>query len=144
MSALSFERYADLMLEDETDTWQSRENLYRYMSEVFFAKAENMCYVLEDEGKYLSSLRIEHFEDGYLVHALQTMKLERGKGYASALFEEMKKDIVLEEDKHIYSHILKNNKPSIVLHRQMGFQRLLDYAKLLDGSVSWNYFTMVI
>ena len=46
-------------------------------------------------------------------------------------------------DARIYSHVEKNNLPSIALHEKCGFVRHLDYGRMLDGSVLHKYWTFL-
>ncbi len=92
------------------------------------------------DGAYVSVLRLEPYVDGYLLTGLETAPAARGKGYATMLMRAML-DIFPER---IYSHVQMKNTASLALHQNVGFKILYDYAHLLDGTVSRNYYTLVV
>lgn len=121
----------------------------RYGEEAFRAAIVDF---LRDEGTFLavwdqdgatrSCLRMEIYEDGLLLTCLETAPERRGEGNA----KELVKQVLAWLDKHkpcvVYSHVMKTNKASLRVHQKNGFERVADFARLLDGTVTNQYFTL--
>ena len=80
---------------------------------------------------YFSALRLEPYEDGLLLEALETAPAHRRKGYAEKLIRAVQAEFLQK----IYSHVSKKNTASLAVHQKCGFRQVLDYAKYIDGSV---------
>ena len=107
------------------------ENLYHYLQECFFRIPGAVYAVWEEGGSYVSALRAEPYRDGALINTLETAPDQRGRGFASRLL-----GAVLDTlDGPVYSHVAKDNIPSLKLHQKLGFERIQDNAVYLDGSV---------
>ena len=111
---------------------QAEQDFYQYLREIFFPTEGAVYAVWEESGVYVSALRLEPYRDGLLLSALETAPCYRRQGYAKKLVT-----AVLDQlpDKSIYSHVSKRNAPSLRTHEACGFQRILDHAVYLDGSV---------
>lgn len=135
---LDFEKLCRVY-EYDAYSYAKRNALYDYLREDFFTLKNVFYAVWVVDGEYVSALRMEPYEDGYLLEALQTANPERNKGYAKCLLE-----AVLHSDRvdTVYAHVYKNNRASISVHRACGFQSYLDYAVLIDGAVSANACTL--
>ena len=83
-----------------------------------------------ENGKYVSALRLEPYEDGLLLEALETIPSQRRKRYAQQLI----RAVQAQFPQKIYSHISKKNTASLMVHQKCGFVQILDYAKYIDGS----------
>lgn len=117
---------------------RAEQDFYQYLQEVFF-QAEGACYALwEQDGRYLSALRLEPYEDGLLLEALETRPDCRGRGYAAALLQA----VLEQETRKIYSHVSRNNIASLRTHEKCGFCKILDHAVYIDGSVSLDAVTL--
>ena len=127
MSQLRFSALASLY---EADTLQAEQDLYAYLQEDLFPNG--MCCIWEENGRYVSALRLQAWRDGYLLEGLHTHRDHRGKGYAKALL-----DAVLEATQYdkIYAHISRTNAASVAVHTACGFRKICNYATYLDGSV---------
>ena len=109
----------------------AEENLYRYLQECFFRIPGAVYAVWEEGGSYVSALRAEPYRDGALINALETAPDQRGRGFAFRLL-----GAVLDTlDGPVYSHVAKDNIPSLKLHQKLGFERIQENAVYLDGSV---------
>ena len=97
-----------------------------------FYKNKNVCVIqwIED-GKAVAAMRLEPYQDGSLITCLETHPHYRRKGYAYQLLE----SVLSKYPGIYYSHVDKRNKPSLQLHRKVGFKSFLDYAIHVDGSV---------
>ena len=111
-------------------TLEEGQDFYGFLSEDFFSGG--ICCIWEEKGRYVSALRLQRWLDGWLLEGLQTHRDHRGKGYAKQLIAESLEALKIEK---VYSHIRRDNTPSIAAHTSCGFQRILDYATYLDGSV---------
>ena len=117
---------------------RAEETFYQYLQEGFFAVPGAVYALWVENGVYVSALRLEPFEDGLLLEALETAPIHRRKGYAQKLI------LAVQEQfpQKIYSHVRKKNAPSLAIHEKCGFRRVLDYAKYIDGSVDRNAVTL--
>lgn len=109
---------------------------------VSIRKHNGALFLWEHDGIFVSTLRCEPYTDGYLIYGLETMPDYRRQGFATKLVEATI-SYLAQRGKSIYSHIHKRNKSSLALHKKLGFVEQLDYAKLIDGTVSQNYITAV-
>lgn len=124
------ERYAKL--DRNAAILQVEQDFYIFLEEVFFSVDDAAYYVLSENGKYLSALRLEPYEDGFLLEALETRPGFRRKGYAKKLVS-----FALDQvKKPVYSHVLKDNVPSLSAHFSCGFKKIMDSARYIDGTVS--------
>ena len=113
-----------------------------YLREDFFCASGAFYAVWEECGRYMSALRMEPYEDGWLLEALETHPAHRRQGWAEKLV-----NAVLEgfaPGSVIYSHVAKRNTASLSTHKKCGFQIALDYAKYVDGTVTQYACTMKI
>ena len=110
---------------------QAEQAFYQYLQEGFFSVEGAMYAVWIENGEYVSALRLEPYEDGLLLEALETAPGERKKGYAEKLI----RAVQVEFPQKIYSHVSKKNTASLKIHQKCGFCQILDYAKYIDGSV---------
>lgn len=109
------------------------QDFYDYLVRCFFT-ADGAVYAIRTEGeRYVSALRLEPYRDGLLLEALETAPEFRRKGYARDLI-----CAVLAEYSgvKIYAHVSKRNMASLRTHEVCGFQRVLEYAAYIDGSVN--------
>ena len=109
----------------------------------FFRQRESFYGVLCDGDRYLAALRIEPFLDGVIVTGMETDPTMRRKGYATHLLGSVLNIMAREGCYKVYSHVEKRNFPSLCVHERCGFSVVLDYAVLLDGSVSNSYVTLL-
>jgi RimJ/RimL family protein N-acetyltransferase len=110
-----------------------------YLRRDFFSVRGAYYCIWAENGVYLSALRLEPYMDGFLLCALETKLSARRKGHASALL----KAVLDEVDLPVYSHIRKDNRASIAVHRVCGFRLHHEGARFLDGSVSSNSDTYI-
>ena len=102
------------------------EGFLNYLKTDFFVRPNATYYILEEEGNWVSALRISLVENSecrrYYMEALETHPSSRHKGYASRLLVE-----VIATLKHGGSFILcdcvsKHNEPSFKTHLKCGFK----------------------
>lgn len=110
----------------------AEQEFYQYLHQVFF-RTPRSCYLIwEERGSYVSALRLEPYQDGLLVEALETAPVHRRKGYAAQLVTAA---LEMAGDTRIYAHVDKKNIASLRTHEKCGFHRILDHAIYADGSV---------
>ena len=146
--AALMEVYEEGNLENGEELWpelpeglrllNAEQAFHQYLRECFFVTPEAVYCIWQEKGKYVSALRLEPYQDGLLLEALETAPDSRRKGYAAALIK-----AVLETfgEKKIYSHVSKRNAASLRTHESCGFHRIADHAVYADGSVMQNHVT---
>ena len=112
---------------------EAEQDFYQYLRQVFFRTPGARYFVWQEGERYKSALRLEPYRDGWLLAALETAPNDRRKGCGRALVEAV---LALPEYDRIYSHIHRENIPSIRLHESCGFRKILDYGVYIDGSVN--------
>ena len=120
-------------------TARAEDDFYDYLCDDFFLVKDSSYWIWDEEGNYRSALRLEPYEDGYLLEALETDPDCRRKGYARKLILSVCNAL---PDTKIYSHVHKRNIASLETHRSCGFQICKDFARYVNGTVSQNAFTM--
>ncbi len=113
-----------------------------YLRDDFFGVRGAFYGVWDEENRYCSALRMEPYQDGLLLEALETAPGQRRRGYARRLLNQVL--LSLPKGTQVYSHVDKANKASLAVHSACGFSRMLDHAKLLDGTVTNRFFTLFI
>ena len=107
----------------------------------FFKEPSAYYAILQSEGDYVAALRVEPYRDGVIIAGLETAPTHRRMGYAkkllSAVVQQMPSGVM------IYSHVDKKNQPSISVHAACEFERKLEHAVFLDGSVSTKFCTFI-
>lgn len=116
----------------------AEQAFYQYLREGFFAIPGAVYAIWEEDGRYVSALRLEPYEDGLLLEALETAPAHRRQGYATRLIQEVQRTL----PNKIYSHVRKSNVASLAIHEKCGFCRVLEYARYIDGSVARNAVTL--
>ena len=117
---------------------RAEQAFYQYLAEGFFPVSGAVYAIWVENGTYVSALRLEPYEDGLLLEALETAPQYRRRGYGEKLIR-----AVLDAfSQKIYSHVSKKNIPSLDIHKKCGFVQVLDYAKYIDGSVARNAVTL--
>ena len=118
---------------------RAEQAFYQYLAEGFFSVPGAVYAIWQEQGVYISALRLEPYEDGLLLEALETAPDQRRQGYAERLIRAVQGEF----PQKIYSHVSKKNLPSLAVHKKCGFRQVLDYAKYIDGSVARNAVTLV-
>lgn len=117
---------------------RAEASFYAYLTESFFKTPGAVYAMWTEQGQYVCALRLEPYQDGHLLEALETKPDHRNRGCAAALMK-----AVLERwPGKIYSHVSKGNMASLAVHEKCGFQKILDHAVYIDGSVARNPWTL--
>lgn len=122
---------------------RAQEDMYEYLRCSFFDTPGAFCALWAPQGKYVSALRVEPYRDGVVLAALETAPEVRGRGCAKALVAHVLQYLSGTGIKKVYSHIDRSNAASLAVHESCGFQKILDHAVYLDGSVSQRAFTFL-
>ena len=147
LSDLSFGKlmavYREGNLENGQENWPeepearqialAEQDFYQYLSEIFFRTSGAAYLIWEDQGKYISALRLEPYRDGLLLEALETLPEKRRNGYAAKL---VLAALEYAGRQNVYSHVSRKNVPSLRTHEKCGFQKILNHAVYADGSVN--------
>lgn len=118
---------------------QAEQDFYAYLTEFFFPTSGAFYAIWEEQDDYRSALRMEPYRDGYLLEAVETAPFWRKRGYASRLLSNVLKQV----NAPVYSHVHKENQPSLRLHGKCGFVRIAESADMIDGTVSHACCTLV-
>lgn len=118
----------------------AEQGFYQYLQQVFFRTPGARYLIWDENGHYVSALRLEPYRDGLLLEALETAPRHRQKGYAVKL---MAAALQYAGNVRIYSHVGKKNTASLRTHEKCGFHVISDYAVYADGSVDERCFTLL-
>lgn len=121
---------------------QAEQDAYTYLKDCFFKTPGAEYMIWEQEGFYVAALRLEPYQDGLLLEALETAPNQRQKGYASALIQAVQAHLTARDNVRVYSHVSKRNIPSLKVHKRNGFRIILDHGTDVDGSVTQNEYTL--
>lgn len=120
---------------------QAEQTFYQYLHDDFFTVDGAFYALWQEDGAYISALRLEPYRDGLLLEALETAPAHRRRGYAAKLILAVLAHIGRGK---IYSHVSKRNLASLRVHEKCGFSRILEYAVYIDGSVNQNACTLCV
>lgn len=120
----------------------AEQDFYQFLLD-FFTEQKAKYFVWIVDGYYVSALRVQIYKDGYILTALETMPCMRGKGYATCLLKAVIAYLSLNNCHKLYSHVSKNNEPSLAVHSSCGFQVVIDSAEYIDGSVHNDSYTLL-
>ena len=129
---------------DRGELFSSLQDFYTYWLQDFFSVEGTACAVWEEEAEYVSVLRLEPYRDGFLVTGLETRPERRQQGMADKLISAVLQRLKVDGHWKLYSHVHRNNLPSLRLHKTHGFFLYSDHAVFLDGSISRNYDTYML
>lgn len=117
------------------------QSYYENLS-AFFQEDGGKLFLWEEEGDLVSACCVESEQGSCVLHDLETKPNVRRKGNGRKLLTATIAYLAdLGFDK-IVVHIKKSNWPSLALHTGLGFVKVRDSARLLDGTVSSAYITM--
>lgn len=116
-------------------------DFYHYLKYVFFPASEAYYAIWEEQGQWVSALRMEPYTDGMLLTGLETHPDHRTKGFAGMLIQHTLEQ--LPPGTKVYSHIDKANLASLKTHSRFGFVKLLTFAAYIDGRVDDRSVTML-
>ena len=112
------------------------QDFYQYLNQVFFSTKGAFYAVWEENNIYLSALRMEPYQDGMLLEALETHPEYRKLGCARKLIDAVLASLKQNGALTVYAHIHKKNHASLRTHLSCGFKRVMEHAVYIDGSVN--------
>ena len=127
--------------QESIDRIGSQQPIYDDLYDFFQCRGAFLA-VWENEGNYLCCVRGELSGDGILLSCLETAPEKRRRGYATLMLRSLILELRGNFSGAIYVHVANKNKASFALHSKLGFQPCLDYARLVDGTISRSYCTM--
>ena len=114
----------------------AEDRFYEELQCGFFSIPHAMYCLWMVEGECVSALRLEPWQDGWLLAALETAPDRRKQGHAQALLRAVQGYLSAQGAVKLDSHIHFRNKASIHVHEACGFRKITDTAKLLDGTIT--------
>lgn len=117
----------------------AEQDFFRYLQDCFFKTRDAVYAIWVENGQYVSALRLEPHRNGFLLAGLETAPEHRRKGYAKKLMEAALHE---KTGRPVYSHVRKQNKPSLDVHLKCGFRIVSNAAVYTDGSAEWGAFTL--
>lgn len=122
---------------------RAEQEFYNYLNECYFDTRGAVYAMWYENDVCVSALRLEPYQDGLLLEALETAPNRRRHGYARALIRAVIAWLGEQGRPRVYSHVSKRNKASLAVHASCGFRKHLDWAVYADGSVMRNSVTLV-
>jgi len=114
---------------------EAEQDFYAYLK-CFFRQEDSFYAVWRQNEELVSALRIEPYQDGWLLAALETRPDARNFGYAKCLVHEVLNFLSQTGRLPVYSHIHKRNVISQKVHFACGFLKKLPYAVYSNGRVN--------
>lgn len=133
--------YFDGVVESDSNRLTAEQEFYIYLRDVFFTNRNSFYAVWLEKDRYVAALRLEPYLDGLLLEGLQTVHAERSLGFATLLLSQTLDYLKDNGVCAVYSHVEKNNFPSMRVHEKCGFSICSDTATFIDGSFSTKAFT---
>lgn len=94
-----------------------------FLKKEFFKEPEAICWVLEEDGVWVSALRICRIPEGpYYLEALETRPDRRRQGYGVRLLSEVLDAMKAEGPFRLCDCVGKKNTASLKAHEKCGFQ----------------------
>lgn len=120
----------------------AEQDFLSYLKDIFFRTEGAFYAVWEQDGAYVSALRLEPYKNGLLLEALETAPQYRNSGYASSLMCAVLQFLADTDTACVYSHVNKRNTISLRTHTSCGFSHILEHAVYIDGSVNQDSCTL--
>ncbi|MCR5808229.1 MAG: GNAT family N-acetyltransferase [Clostridiales bacterium] len=110
--------------------------------EEFMSRPENSYWILEEDGVWVSALRLTQTEPGfYYLEALETRPDSRRRGCAARLIAAVTDELKKQGPFRICDCVSKRNLPSIRTHEACGFRIASDagFDYLSSETRDWDY-----
>ena len=111
-------------IEDRAEALRRTEEAFLgFLREEFFTGPDPSCWVLEEDGIWVSALRLNRLKPGfYYLEALETRPDCRKRGCASRLLRGMLGTLAKEGSFRLCDCVGKRNLPSLRTHEACGFR----------------------
>ena len=107
--------------EDLTDAIHEEEQFFLEFLGKFMPQERNRYYILEENGEWISALRLTHIENFYYLEALETAETHRQQGCAARLMGEVIALLRKRGSVELRSNVDKENTASLATHKKCGF-----------------------
>ena len=120
------------------------QDFLHYLETDFFSKPGNAYWVLEENGVWVSALRLTELSPGdYYLEALSTHPDFRRQGCAARLLEAVLAELKKEGPFRLRDCVGKKNVPSLGVHEKCGFRiAAQDGTDYLSGEVNERCYGM--
>lgn len=120
------------------------QDFLHYLETDFFSKPGNVYWVLEENGVWVSALRLTELSPGdYYLEALSTHPDFRRQGCAARLLEAVLAELKKEGPFRLRDCVGKKNVPSLGVHEKCGFRiAAQDGTDYLSGEVNERCYGM--
>ena len=120
------------------------QDFLHYLETDFFSKPGNTYWVLEEDGVWVSALRLSEIAPGdYCLEALSTHPDFRRQGCAARLLEAVLAELKKEGPFRLRDCVGKKNVPSLGVHEKCGFRiAAQDGTDCLSGEVNERCYGM--
>ena len=142
----------DYFYPDETDKAAAvskvEAGFLQFLKDDFFTHAKASCWILEENGIWISALRTCEIRPGlYYLEALETRPDHRRKGYGSALLSGVLEEMKADGPFRLCDCVGKKNAASLKTHEKCGFRivseagydYLYDEADERDFGLEYSY-----
>ena len=110
-------------LDRKIGTKKVEEEFLAFLRDAFMPKPENTYWVLEEDGVWISALRLTELEGRlFYLEALETRADYRCRGYAVKLLHAVTETLKKDGSFRICDCVSKRNTASIRTHEKAGFQ----------------------
>lgn len=106
---------------DLTDAILEEEQFFLEFMNKFMPQERNRYYILEENGEWVSALRLTHIDGFYYLEALETSEAHRKNGYAAQLINEVIALLRTRGRVELRSNVSKENSASLAVHKKCGF-----------------------
>lgn len=121
---------------------EAEQDFYAYLK-TFFRQRDSFYVLWRRDEVLVSALRIEPYQDGWLLAALETRPDRRKCGFAKEMINELLSYMEMTHRLPVYSHIGRRNFASQKVHISCGFQEILPYSVYADGRVNDHCTTFI-
>lgn len=124
--------------------WEQEQGFVGFLKE-FLAEERNRYFVWEEDGQWVSALRLTKLPECEYLEALETAPVHRKKGYGEKLIRAVVDALRQDGSVVIRDNVSKKNLPSLAIHKKCGFiieeENGTNY---LDGTQSDRVYGMVL
>lgn len=106
------------------------DSFKEYVRTDFLLNPENMYYIWEVDGLWVSALRLSKLDGFYYLEALETRPDSRKKGYGRELFQAVFEYLKKNGSFIIRDNVGKHNAASLATHKSVGFA--VEYEDAID------------
>ena len=121
----------------------AEQDFYGFL-ELFFEDSAARYAVWVEDGRYKAALRLEQYCDGLLITALEVPAAARRRGVATRILGAVQTCCRETGTGPLYSHVDKENLPSLRVHEKCGFSVIAEESVFLDGTIRKDHVTFYL